>query len=98
MVKHPDRQVQSRIYYIFDLFAELRVARRVVVRLRREKLKIPVQDWGGPGHGEVRWKVPTFGAIMRMLHNPAYAGVRVRPESRSFPDERALGLGCNANG
>jgi DNA invertase Pin-like site-specific DNA recombinase len=77
VVKHPNRQVQYRIRYIFELFAELRVARRVVVRLRQQKLKIPAQDWGGPGHGEVRWKVPTFGAIMRMLHNPAYAGAYV---------------------
>ena len=75
--KHPDRQVQARLRYVFDLFAELRVARRVAVRLRREKLKIPAQGWGGPGHGEVRWKVPTFGAIMRLLHNPAYAGAYV---------------------
>ena len=47
------------------------------MRLRREKLKIPTQGWGGPGHGEVRWKEPTFGAIMRLLHNPAYAGAYV---------------------
>lgn len=77
VVKHPDRQVQARLGRVFDLFAELRVARRVVLRLRREKLMIPVQAWGGPGHGEVQWKVPTFGAIMRILHNPAYAGAYV---------------------
>src|SRR5260370_27463856 len=77
VLKHPDRQVQSRLRYVCDLFAELRVARRVVVRLRREKLKIPTQGWGGPGHGEVRWKEPTFGAVMRLLHNPAYAGAYV---------------------
>jgi DNA invertase Pin-like site-specific DNA recombinase len=77
VVKHPDRQVQARLGRVFGLFAELRVARRVVLRLRREKLLIPAQAWGGPGHGEVRWKVPTFGAIMRILHNPAYAGAYV---------------------
>jgi hypothetical protein len=74
VLMHPDRQVQARLKYVFDLFAELRVARRVVARLRREKLQIPAQTWGGPGHGEVGWKVPTFGAVMRLLHNPAYAG------------------------
>jgi DNA invertase Pin-like site-specific DNA recombinase len=74
VVKHPDRQVQARLQYVFELFAELRVARKVVARLRREKLQIPAQAWGGPGHGEVRWKTPTFGAVMRLLHNPAYAG------------------------
>src|SRR6202790_2402034 len=31
VVKHPDRQFQSRLLYVYDLFAELRVARRVVV-------------------------------------------------------------------
>jgi hypothetical protein len=93
VAKHPDRQARSRIRYIFDLFAELRVARRVVVRLRREKLKIPAQGWGGPGHGEVRWKEPTFGAIMRMLHNPAYAGAYVygQKEYDSFDRSPATG-------
>ena len=77
VVKDPDRQVQARLTYVFELFAELRVARRVVARLRQEELLIPARTWGGPAHGEVRWKVPTFGALMRMLHNPAYAGAYV---------------------
>jgi hypothetical protein len=93
VVKHPDRQVQSRLRYILGLFAELRVARRVVVRLRQEKLKIPAQGWGGPGHGEVRWKEPTFGAVMRLLHNPAYAGAYVygQKEYDSFDRSPATG-------
>src|ERR1700722_9999442 len=41
VVKEPDRQVQARLSYVFDLFAELRVARRVLVRLRKEKLSVP---------------------------------------------------------
>jgi DNA invertase Pin-like site-specific DNA recombinase len=93
VIKHPDRQVQARLAYIFDLFAELRVARRVVARLRREGLQIPALTWGGPGHGEVRWKAPTFGAIMRLLHNPAYAGAYVygQKEYDSFDRSPATG-------
>src|SRR5262249_14441367 len=45
VVFHPDQQVQARLRYVFELFAELRVARRVVARLRREKLKLPAQVW-----------------------------------------------------
>jgi DNA invertase Pin-like site-specific DNA recombinase len=89
VVKHPDRQVQARLGYVFTLFADLRVARRVVARLRREKLKLPVQAWGGPGHGEVRWKVPTFGAVMRMLHNPAYAGAYAYGQKEYDPYDRS---------
>ncbi len=89
VVKHPDRQVQARLRYVFELFAELRVARRVVARLRREKLQIPAQAWGGPGHGEVRWKVPTFGAIMRILHNPAYADTYAYGQREYDPFDRS---------
>ena len=89
VVKHPDRQVQARLTYVFDLFAELRVARRVVARLVKEKLKIPAQTWGGPGHGEVQWKVPTFGAIMRLLHNPAYAGAYAYGQKEYDPYDRS---------
>jgi hypothetical protein len=89
VVRHPDRQVQARLTYVFDLFAELRVARRVVARLVKEKLKIPAQTWGGPGYGEVQWKVPTFGAVMRQLHNPAYAGAYAYGQKEYDPYDRS---------
>jgi DNA invertase Pin-like site-specific DNA recombinase len=75
--KDPDRQVQARIAYVFRLFTQLRVARKVVVRLRTENLKLPTKVWGGPQHGRVVWKAPTLSALVRMLHNPTYAGVYV---------------------
>jgi DNA invertase Pin-like site-specific DNA recombinase len=93
VLKHPNRQVQARLRYLFNLFAELRVARRVVARLRREKLQIPTQEWGGPGHGEVRWKVATFGAIMRILHNPAYCGAYVYGQKEYDPFDRSPATG-----
>src|SRR5205814_4994733 len=74
VVKEPDRQVQARLSYVFDLFAELCVARRVLVRLRQEKLSVPAKVWGGPRHGSIRWKVPALSDIMRLLDNPIYAG------------------------
>jgi len=77
VVFHPDQQVQARLRYVFELFAELRVARRVVARLQQEKLKLPAKVWGGPEHGAVRWKVATFGTVMRLLRTPAYAGAYV---------------------
>jgi DNA invertase Pin-like site-specific DNA recombinase len=79
--KDPDRQVQARIVYVFRLFTRLRVARKVLVQLRAEDLKLPALVWGGPQHGRVVWKAPTLSALVRMLHNPAYAGVYVYGQS-----------------
>jgi DNA invertase Pin-like site-specific DNA recombinase len=74
MVKHPDRHVQARLDYIFRLFARLKVAHQVLLQLVRERLTIPAQIWGGPRHGQVRWKAPDLSDLIRLLHNPTYAG------------------------
>ena len=88
-VKDPDRQVQARLEYVFALFAELRVARRVLVRLRQEKLTVPAKVWGGPRHDTLRWKVPTLSDIMRLLHNPTYAGAYAYGQKAYDPFDRS---------
>ncbi len=74
VIKDPDRQVQARLDYAFRLFARHKVARRVLVQLAREKLQIPAKIRGGPRHGQVRWKAPDLSDLIRLLHNPTYAG------------------------
>jgi DNA invertase Pin-like site-specific DNA recombinase len=74
VVKNPDRQVQARLEYIFRQFARRKVARQVLLLLLREKLKIPAQVWGGPRHGTAIWKEPDYFDLVRILHNPIYAG------------------------
>ena len=58
VVKHPDRQVQARLGRVFDLFAESKVARRVVLRLRQEELMLPTQAWAARGTAKCagRWR------------------------------------------
>ena len=75
--KDPDRQVQSRITYLFELFERLQVARQVLVHLRDADLKLPTKVWSGPQQGRIVWKAPTLSALVRLLHNPTYAGVYV---------------------
>lgn len=77
VVKDPDQKVQSRLRYVFDLFDRYRVARQVLVQLVDEKLKVPAVVWGGPDHGDVQWKEPELSSIIRLLHNPTYAGAYV---------------------
>ncbi|HQY22135.1 MAG TPA: recombinase family protein [Gammaproteobacteria bacterium] len=75
--KDPNLQVQERMNYIFKLFAQLGIARRVLLVLKNENLKIPTKVWGGPQHGQLIWKEASLGSIMRLLKNPSYAGVYV---------------------
>jgi DNA invertase Pin-like site-specific DNA recombinase len=75
--KDPDRQVRTRLAYLFRLFARRRAARQVLVQLRAEGLKLPTCVWGGPQHGRLVWKAPTLSTIVRILHNPTYAGAYV---------------------
>src|SRR5262249_2406808 len=75
--KDPDRQVQARLQYIFRLFARHKVARRVLVQLVGEGLKVPAKIWGGPRHREVYWKAPDLSDLIRLLPNPTYAGAYV---------------------
>jgi DNA invertase Pin-like site-specific DNA recombinase len=77
VVKDPDQQVQTRVQYVFTLFDRCRIAHRVLVQLLEEKLKIPVMVWNGPHRGDVVWKKPDLSSIIRMLHNPTYAGAYV---------------------
>jgi len=93
VIKDPDRQVQSRLKHVFRLFARLRVARRVLLTLREQGLKLPVKVWGGPAHGKTAWRVPTFSAIMRILHNPAYAGAYVYAQFAYDSYERSARTG-----
>lgn len=77
IIQDPDRQVQSRLNYIFRLFAQHKVARRVVLQLVQERLEIPAKHWGGARHGELTWKAPDLSDVIRILHNPTYTGAYV---------------------
>ena len=53
------------------------MARQVLLQLVREKLQVPAKIWGGPRHGQVTWKEPDLFDVIRLLHNPTYAGAYV---------------------
>lgn len=79
-VKDPDRQVRERLDYIFALFDQLGVARQVLLKLKAAQLKLPARLPGGPGKGQLVWKEASYRAVVRILRNPAYAGVYVYGE------------------
>jgi hypothetical protein len=73
----PDRQVFDRMAYVFELFRRHGVASVVVRVLRQEGLDLPTRVVSKEGYGALSWKIPTLSAIVRILHNPAYAGAYV---------------------
>jgi DNA invertase Pin-like site-specific DNA recombinase len=89
VTKDPDLQVQSRLAYIFRLFGRHKVAHQVLLRLVREKLQVPAKAWGGPRHGQVRWKEPDLSDVIRLLHNPTYAGAYVYGQWEYDPFDRS---------
>ena len=89
VVKDPDRSVRARLDYLFRQFDRLGVAHKVLLHFREQGLTLPTKVWGGPRHGQIVWKAATFPAIVRILHNPTYAGVYVYGQCEYDPFDRS---------
>ena len=85
----PDTQVRERLGYVFESFRGLGVVRAVVRDLKRQGLELPIRVTAKEGYGSLIWKVPTLSAIVRILHNPAYAGAYVYGRSEYFSERRS---------
>ena len=69
---HPDRRVQQAARGLFDSFQRLGSARQVLLYHQKEQLDLPSEHLG-----ETIWVKPTYGRILAVLNNPAYAGTFV---------------------
>src|SRR3989454_6299026 len=70
----PDAQVRERLTYLFESFRRQGVARSVLRDLRQQGLELPWREVAQDGYGSLNWKTPTLSALVRILHNPGYAG------------------------
>ncbi len=73
----PDTQVRERLTCLFDSFRCHGIARRVVRDLKQQGLDLPTRITSRDRYGSLTWKTPSLSAVIRMLRNPAYAGVYV---------------------
>jgi hypothetical protein len=85
----PDTQVRERLGYVFECFRTLGVVRAVVRDLKRQGLELPIRVTAKEAYGSLIWKVPTLSAVIRILHNPAYAGAYVYGRSEYFSERRS---------
>jgi DNA invertase Pin-like site-specific DNA recombinase len=70
VVKHPDREVSTRIDLIFSKLLEKKSLAQTVRWFLANNLKIPRRD----AAGDIHWKRATVASIGSMVANPAYAG------------------------
>jgi DNA invertase Pin-like site-specific DNA recombinase len=73
----PDTQIRERLDYVFDSFRRHGVVRAVVRDLKEQGLELPTRLTAKEGYGSLIWKAPTLSTVIRLLHNPAYAGAYV---------------------
>ncbi len=73
----PDTQVRERLDYAFDSFRRHGIVRAVVRDLKEQGLELPTRVTAKEGYGSLVWKAATLSAVIRILHNPAYAGAYV---------------------
>ncbi|MBV8845335.1 MAG: recombinase family protein [Bryobacterales bacterium] len=85
----PDTQVRERLDYVFASFRRFGVVRAVVRDLKQQGLALPIRVTAQEEYGSLIWKVPTLSAVIRLLHNPAYAGAYVYGRSEYCSERRS---------
>lgn len=77
IVLDPDAQVQNAIRHLFAVFARTGSARAVVQTFNTERLLFPIRIRKGAHKGELAWTPMKHWIVLRVLHNPRYAGAFV---------------------
>ena len=84
----PDRQVQQAFLTFFDVFRRQGTACAIVKHFHKEGLLFPRRIRVGVRKGDLVWVPLSSAQALKTLHNPRYAGVFARGQTRSrrMPD------------
>lgn len=82
VVLDPDTGVQRALRHLFATFAHRGSARAVVQVFQAEGLKFPGRIRSGAHKGELSWTPLRHDRVLRVLHNPRYAGAFVYGRQR----------------
>ena len=90
VVFDPDRQVQQAIRSLFQTYERVSSAFATVKFFRNQQLLFPTRLRCGPDKGQLLWRPLTHAQVLRVLHNPRYAGAFVfgRTKHRKTADGR----------
>jgi len=70
----PDAGVRGALSLLFETFTATSSAFAVVKTFRDQQLRFPGRHRSGPRAGELYWNSLSHDQVLRILHNPAYAG------------------------
>jgi hypothetical protein len=70
----PDAGVRGALSLLFETFTATSSAFAVVKTFRDQQLSFPGRHRSGPRAGELYWNSLCHDQVLRILHNPAYAG------------------------
>jgi DNA invertase Pin-like site-specific DNA recombinase len=73
----PDQQVQHSLRLLFETFRRTGSATATVKAFHNQALLFPRRISGGPQKGELVWGTLGHCQVLRILHNPRYAGAFV---------------------
>lgn len=79
MVKTPDDEVRAVLAMIFERFQKLGSVHQVQGSLAEEGIRVPVSG----ARGTVRWSLPSYAHVHRVLTHPLFAGAYVYGRRRT---------------
>ncbi len=79
----PDKQVRQSIAHMFETFQRTGSASATVRHFREQGLRFPRRQRSGPRKGELLWEPMRHWRVLRVLHNPRYAGAFFFGRSRT---------------
>jgi DNA invertase Pin-like site-specific DNA recombinase len=82
MVFDPDEQIQQAVRLVFETFRRTGSALGTVRAFRQEGLLFPRRLYTGIRKGDVLWGKLEHCHVLRLLHNPRYAGVFIYGRTR----------------
>ncbi|MEP6697957.1 MAG: recombinase family protein [Pseudonocardiales bacterium] len=74
VVLDPDQQVQQAVRLVFQTYVRTGSACSTVRHFTQEELLFPHRIRSGPAKGELVWGTLSHDHVLRILHNPRYAG------------------------
>jgi DNA invertase Pin-like site-specific DNA recombinase len=74
VILDPDTAIQGAVRHLFTTFEATGSATAVVKAFRAAGLTFPWRHLKGPRKGETDWKPLAHHTVLRVLHNPRYAG------------------------